>query len=56
MVGGWPGDVKRMLLSIERIVKEVGWRPSMSSREAIELTAKLLAEELGVGNGESAHS
>lgn len=54
--GGWPGDVKRMLLSIERIVKEVGWRPSMSSREAIELTAKSLAEELGVNNDKGAHS
>ncbi|WP_052885769.1 NAD-dependent epimerase/dehydratase family protein [Vulcanisaeta distributa] len=53
---GWPGDVKRMLLSIERIVKEVGWRPSMSSREAIELTAKSLAEELGVNNDKGAHS
>ncbi|WP_054853527.1 GDP-mannose 4,6-dehydratase [Vulcanisaeta distributa] len=53
--GGWPGDVKRMLLSIDKIVREVGWRPSMSSREAIELTAKSLAEELGVGN-EGAHS
>ena len=45
---GWPGDVKRMLLSIDRIVREVGWRPSMSSREAIELTARSLAQELGV--------
>mgnify|MGYP001770749135 CR=1 FL=1 len=45
---GWPGDVKRMLLSIDRIVREVGWKPTMSSREAIELTARSLAQELGV--------
>ncbi len=47
---GWPGDVKRMLLSIDRIIREVGWRPGMSSREAIELTARSLIKELGVSN------
>ncbi|BDR91950.1 NAD-dependent epimerase/dehydratase family protein [Vulcanisaeta souniana] len=46
---GWPGDVKRMLLSIDKIVREVGWRPSMSSKDAIETTAKALSQELGVG-------
>ena len=45
---GWLGDVKRMLLSIDRIVREVGWKPTMSSKEAIELTARSLAQELGV--------
>ncbi len=45
---GWPGDVKKMLLSIDRIVKEVGWKPSMGSRDAVESTAKALALELGV--------
>ena len=45
---GWPGDVKRMLLSIDMIVREVGWKPTMSSRDAIELTARSLAQELGV--------
>ncbi|WP_054842201.1 GDP-mannose 4,6-dehydratase [Vulcanisaeta distributa] len=50
--GGWPGDVKRMLLSIDKIVREVGWRPSMSSREAIELTAKSLVKEIGVRDDE----
>ncbi len=46
---GWPGDVKRMLLSISKIVREIGWRPSMGSRDAIELTARSLSQELGVG-------
>ncbi|MGC8606998.1 MAG: NAD-dependent epimerase/dehydratase family protein [Vulcanisaeta sp.] len=46
---GWPGDVKRMLLSIDKIVREVGWKPSMSSKDAIETTAKALSQELGVG-------
>jgi len=45
---GWPGDVKRMWLSIDKIMREVGWKPMMSSREAIDLTAKALVEELGV--------
>ncbi len=43
---GWPGDVKIMLLSIEKI-KKTGWTPRYSSREAVELTAKALAKELG---------
>ena len=42
---GWPGDVKYMLLSIEKI-KELGWKPKHTSREAIELTAKALAREV----------
>jgi len=41
---GWPGDVKYMLLSIEKI-KELGWKPKHTSREAIELTAKALVGE-----------
>ena len=42
---GWPGDVKYMLLSIEKI-KKLGWKPKHTSREAIELTAKALAKEV----------
>ena len=42
---GWPGDVKYMLLSIEK-VKKLGWKPKYTSREAIELTAKALAREV----------
>ena len=42
---GWPGDVKYMLLSIEKI-KKLGWKPKHTSRVAIELTAKALAKEV----------
>jgi UDP-glucose 4-epimerase len=44
---GWPGDVKLMLLSIDKI-KKLGWMPKYSSRQAVELTAKSLARELGL--------
>ena len=46
---GWPGDVKFMLLSIEKI-KRLGWKPKYSSREAIKLTAEALARELSMEN------
>ena len=42
---GWPGDVKLMLLDIEKITRETGWRPTLSSREAVELTARHMALE-----------
>jgi len=42
---GWPGDVKRVALKIERL-KALGFRPSMNSREAIGAAAKKLSEEL----------
>ncbi|MCS7099710.1 MAG: NAD-dependent epimerase/dehydratase family protein [Sulfolobales archaeon] len=44
---GWPGDVKLMLLSIDKI-KSLGWRPRYTSAEAIRLTAQALARELGL--------
>jgi UDP-glucose 4-epimerase len=44
---GWPGDVKLMLLSIEKI-KKLGWAPRLSSREAVEETARALVRELGL--------
>ncbi len=39
---GWPGDVKFMRLSIEKI-KSLGWKPQYTSREAVKLTAQHLA-------------
>ncbi len=42
---GWPGDVKFMRLSIEKIKKK-GWRPKYSSREAVKLTAENLIKEI----------
>jgi UDP-glucose 4-epimerase len=46
---GWPGDVKTMLLSIERIAKYASWSPSMGSKEAVERAASQLVEELAPG-------
>ncbi len=40
---GWPGDVPLMLLSIEKI-KLLGWKPKISSREAIVDTLKFLSK------------
>jgi UDP-glucose 4-epimerase len=38
---GWPGDVKMMLLDISRI-KNIGWRPKLSSREAVRTAVRSL--------------
>jgi UDP-glucose 4-epimerase len=42
---GWPGDVRRVVLKIEKI-KRLGYKPSMSSREAVRFTAHELIKEL----------
>ncbi len=42
---GWKGDVKFMRLDISKL-KNMGWKPKHSSREAIRLTAKWLIDEL----------
>ena len=44
---GWPGDVKLMLLSVERL-KSLGWRPRYSSYEAVRLATRAIAEELNL--------
>jgi len=41
---GWPGDVKLMLLDISKL-KATGWKPSMSSAEAVRRTAEALLRE-----------
>ncbi|MDD1673449.1 MAG: NAD-dependent epimerase/dehydratase family protein [Methanomicrobiales archaeon] len=38
---GWVGDVPRMLLSLEKM-KELGWRPSVTSRESVVITTRAL--------------
>ncbi|WP_333638647.1 NAD-dependent epimerase/dehydratase family protein [Pyrobaculum aerophilum] len=43
---GWPGDVKYMTLSITKLMKMTGWRPTMTSGEAVRKTAEDLAKEL----------
>lgn len=41
---GWKGDVKVMLLSIEKL-RRLGWRPKFSSCEAVKKTVKELLRE-----------
>jgi UDP-glucose 4-epimerase len=36
---GWPRDVKMMLLDISRI-KNIGWRPRLSSKEAVRVAVR----------------
>jgi len=43
---GWPGDVKRIALRIDRL-KNLGFRPTMNSREAVAKTVRTLILELG---------
>ncbi|MEM3834565.1 NAD-dependent epimerase/dehydratase family protein [Pyrobaculum sp.] len=43
---GWPGDVKYMTLSINKLLKLTGWKPAMTSAEAVRKTAEELAGEL----------
>jgi UDP-glucose 4-epimerase len=38
---GWKGDVKVMLLNIEKM-KAIGWKPTLNSRQAVEKTAESL--------------
>ena len=42
---GWPGDVKRIALKIERL-KSLGWRPRLGSREAVAEAAKHVLSEV----------
>ncbi len=41
---GWPGDVKLMLLNIEKITRDTEWKPELTSREAVKLTAEELTK------------
>lgn len=42
---GWPGDVKRVALKIEKL-KRLGWRPRLKSREALAKAAHSVLNEL----------
>jgi len=42
---GWPGDVKRIALRIDRL-KALGFKPAMNSREAVAETVRVLIKEL----------
>jgi len=41
---GWIGDIKSMLLETSRI-KSLGWRPKLSSAEAIRFTVKQIMKQ-----------
>ncbi len=40
---GWKGDVKYMLLAIDKL-KSLGWKPRFNSAEAVKVTAKAVLE------------
>jgi UDP-glucose 4-epimerase len=42
---GWPGDVKRIALKIDKI-KKLGFKPAMNSREAVRVATRKLLEEI----------
>jgi UDP-glucose 4-epimerase len=42
---GWPGDVKKIALKIDKI-KLLGFKPLLNSKEAVKLTAKNLISEI----------
>jgi UDP-glucose 4-epimerase len=42
---GWPGDVKKIALKIDKL-KQLGFEPRVNSREAVRLTAKSLMHEI----------
>lgn len=44
---GWLGDVKRIILDVTKIMNH-GWKPKMSSSEAVRLTVESLAEREGL--------
>jgi len=44
---GWPGDVKRVALNINRL-KALGFRPTMNSRGAVAETVRALVKELEI--------
>jgi len=41
---GWPGDVKIMLLSIDKLIK-TGWKPKYGSEQAVRLAVKAILKE-----------
>jgi len=44
---GWPGDVKRVALGIDRL-KALGFKPATGSREAVAKTVRALVKELEI--------
>ena len=46
---GWPGDVKRIALRINRL-KQLGFTPKLNSREAVKIAAMHLLQEISEEN------
>jgi len=44
---GWPGDVKKIALKIDKL-KKLGYTPQIKSLEAVEKTARRLVKELEI--------
>jgi len=42
---GWKGDVKTMLLSVDKL-SSLGWKPSMNSEEAVRLSCRELLQSI----------
>ena len=42
---GWMGDVKTMLLSLDKLLS-LGWNPSMNSEEAVRLSCRELLQSI----------
>ncbi|MBC7130838.1 NAD-dependent epimerase/dehydratase family protein [Candidatus Bathyarchaeota archaeon] len=42
---GWPGDVKQIALTIDRL-KSLGWKPKMNSQQALSEASKSILQEL----------
>jgi len=42
---GWPGDVKKIALKIDKL-KELGFHPRRNSTEAVRATTKALLREI----------
>lgn len=45
---GWPGDVKKIALDPGKLMS-LGWKPTLSSREAVIETTRSLIREIGFG-------
>lgn len=45
---GWKGDVKFMLLSIDKL-RKLGWKPKLNSRRAVEKAVEEIAKMTGAG-------
>jgi UDP-glucose 4-epimerase len=45
---GWPGDVKRIALKIDKI-KRLGFKPGLRSRDTVKISAQKILEELKLG-------